>query len=287
MKGEHLNWTAHSPSHLAGLGLSSLGLRPSPANGKRTEWDACNLAGSALMLAMMEPEAFGVPGGPKLTIFGQPPPYGVISLSGRRPQSSRGPDNRRTNIIEGLLNYWQDDPSSQDLRQALRHAWYVTSVALDATSSHPRIVANVARRMFAAPDNIVSDMELEMDTDAFALSNGLLNKCRFETCGATSAEPGKDGWQRSGRSWICGACQSVGLSPVHASAHVITPPPRGRKSWTRGGVTTVVCYECAVAQSFLHEEGVEAAGFRKFGKSYYCNECVCSHVKKKRRTETW
>jgi hypothetical protein len=60
--------------------------------GIRSEWDANNEAGSCLILAMVLPERFGVPGAPALMIFGKDPPVSVISISDMPATSSRGPD---------------------------------------------------------------------------------------------------------------------------------------------------------------------------------------------------
>merc|ERR1719215_1615029 len=67
-----------------------------PALADPEEPDAGNSGGSVLVLAMLLPEEFGVPSAPALTIFGDPPPHGLLKISTRRARSSVGSDNRRT-----------------------------------------------------------------------------------------------------------------------------------------------------------------------------------------------
>jgi hypothetical protein len=247
---------------------------PSRGLGIPEEWDAGNEAGSALMLAMLQPEHFGVPGSPVLEMFGIPPPSGILNLSNRSSQSGRGPDNRRTNIIEGLLNHWQHDDALQEVRQQLRHAWYVARLAMEATSLRPRIVADIARDIFAAPDSIVDD--LEVDTCEFAFSVGMLVECRFEICSQSTSQPKVDDWLKSGKAWMCKTCQQSGLSPVHVPTDTIPSPSTGGITWTKGGIWTVSCNECQMVESFLHNTGVRAGGWSKYGKHYCCKQCTAS-----------
>ena len=48
-------------------------------------------------------------------------------------QSSRGPDNRRTNYVECLLGEWKDKPARHQVRELLKHAWRLCFVALSVS----------------------------------------------------------------------------------------------------------------------------------------------------------
>ena len=80
---------------------------PENGTGITTEMDYGNYAGSILMLAMLEPSLYGVPGAHQLTIFG----CGLASLGTAPPRSGMGPDNRRANAVEALLTHLQPYPA--------------------------------------------------------------------------------------------------------------------------------------------------------------------------------
>jgi hypothetical protein len=123
----------------------------------QNEVDAGNSAGSMLMLAMLLPEAFGVPGGPSLTIFGPTPPEGVIHIQAtKRAMSATGADNRRTNIIEGLLNYWQD--IAEPCRSRLMYVWLLMGRAFELLDPFNNLlVKDMARNSFSVPEAIYCD----------------------------------------------------------------------------------------------------------------------------------
>ena len=90
--------------------------------GDDREADAGNKAGSALMLAVLLPHVYGVPSAGPLRVCGWPPPQSLTHISSNpQPRSGRGPDNRRMNVWEALLNHWQGDSEMAELRDLLSH----------------------------------------------------------------------------------------------------------------------------------------------------------------------
>ena len=71
--------------------------------GDPKEKDSGNFSGSVVMLAMLDPARFGVSDAEPLGIFEDP--ANLLVLGERPARSSVGPDNRRTNAIEGILNF--------------------------------------------------------------------------------------------------------------------------------------------------------------------------------------
>lgn len=123
--------------------------------GDPTEPDAGNAAGSVLLLAMLLPDEFGVPGATALHILGTPPPPGILKLSSIRARSSIGSDNRRTNLIEGLLNYW---PKSEPCRKLLLATWVLMGRAVSLIDPCHRLrVKDMARQCFGVPDTVQDD----------------------------------------------------------------------------------------------------------------------------------
>jgi len=51
-------------------------------------------------------------------------------------KSSEGPDNRRTNFVEALLNELQHRPECRRVRELLKHAWRLVAVLWCASWSH-------------------------------------------------------------------------------------------------------------------------------------------------------
>lgn len=113
-----------------------------------SEPDAGNAAGSVMMLAMLLPEEFGVPGTPALQIFGTPPPASIVQISRHRSRSAIGADNRRTNAVEGLLNFWQN--SGKKVRALLLETWILVGRAVSAADPFNKLlVKDMARNCFA------------------------------------------------------------------------------------------------------------------------------------------
>ena len=96
--------------------------------------DPGNFAGSILLLAMLTPNICGLQGAPTLTIFGTLPPESLTFLADGPARSGKGPDNRRTNIVEAILNHWQDSAEYQDVRTELLETWKVVRVATSVLS---------------------------------------------------------------------------------------------------------------------------------------------------------
>ena len=81
------------------------------------------------MLGMLDPVTYGIDGGRPLGEF-----FGefrwVMEVPAQAPaQSGKGPDNRRTNFIEALLNDWQNLEDKQEIRDLLKYAWKMVRVA--------------------------------------------------------------------------------------------------------------------------------------------------------------
>ena len=72
--------------------------------GLTREEDYGNAGGSILMLAMLDPETYGVPGAPRLQNIDDWSRDGMLQIQSGRPDSGKNANNRRTNVIEGLLN---------------------------------------------------------------------------------------------------------------------------------------------------------------------------------------
>ena len=105
---------------------------PDDGHGDEREADVGNRAGSALLLAVLLPHVFGIPGAGPLRVCGWPPPVSLTNISNRpRPRSGQGPDNRRMNVWEALLNYWQSYPVMQDHRDLLLDVLVRFRVAVD------------------------------------------------------------------------------------------------------------------------------------------------------------
>ena len=88
---------------------------PARGQGIADEMDWGNFSGSILMLAMLDPELFATPQVHRLSIWGE----GLLQLGTAAPHSGHGPDNRRTNALEAILNYLEAFPAQVYLRQLL------------------------------------------------------------------------------------------------------------------------------------------------------------------------
>ena len=102
-------------------------------NKKFQDWQ--NLPGSALWLAMLMPARFGIssarPVSEAFDIADREWIVGKLSyISPSRQRSGHGMNNRRANIIEGLLNYFADLPSYTRLHSELHRAWELMYRAL-------------------------------------------------------------------------------------------------------------------------------------------------------------
>ena len=104
---------------------------PEVGRGDDREADAGNKAGSALMLAALLPRVYGIETAGPLRIFGTPPPQCLTVISSTRAKSGRGPDNRRHNAWEALLNHWQDNPTMAYARDLLSLTLYEMTVAIE------------------------------------------------------------------------------------------------------------------------------------------------------------
>ena len=81
--------------------------KPEQRKGCTWESDAGNKAGSALMLALLKPNVFGSKYIASLKVFGYPPPGTLTTITFTKGKSGKGPDNRRMNVFEALLNAWE------------------------------------------------------------------------------------------------------------------------------------------------------------------------------------
>ena len=102
-------------------------------NKKFQDWQ--NLPGSALWLAMLMPARFGISGvRPVSEAFDVADREWIVGklsyISPSRQRSGHGMNNRRANIIEGLLNYFADLPSYTRLHSELHRAWQLMYRAL-------------------------------------------------------------------------------------------------------------------------------------------------------------
>ena len=78
---------------------------------------------------MLDPEAYGISGGRPLENFFGDNRWVMEFPSTTPAQSGKGPDNRRTNFVEALLNDWQDLQDKQAIRDLLKCAWKLIRVA--------------------------------------------------------------------------------------------------------------------------------------------------------------
>lgn len=128
---------------------------PAVGRGRPEEEDSGNMAGSALLLAMLLPAQFGVPGAPCLEILGVPVPSVLTFVSQRRPKSGAGVDNRRANVIEGLLNDWQHVAAESELgmlRRGLLQTWKAMRLAVDAIDDGEKRVYEIVRPCLQVDD---------------------------------------------------------------------------------------------------------------------------------------
>ena len=99
--------------------------------------DHGNLAGSALVLALLRPHLYTNNAVP-LRLFGYPPPRALLNWD-RNPHSGAGPDNARTNIVEALCAHWWGiwrtnivgHVEANLALQALQEAWHLMRIKVD------------------------------------------------------------------------------------------------------------------------------------------------------------
>lgn len=108
---------------------------PALGRGIPQERDHGNFAGSVMMLALLDPNNFGLRGGEALDVFGRT--ASLLRLQGTHPTSGRGMDNRRTNVIEAFLNEWQGSARAQEqrLRGDLLRAWKLVRLSIGLTET--------------------------------------------------------------------------------------------------------------------------------------------------------
>jgi hypothetical protein len=104
---------------------------PQAGRGDDREADASNKAGSALMLAALLPRVYGIETAGPLRIFGTPPPECLTVISATKAKSGRGPDNRRHNVWEALLNHWQHEPTLRHVRDLLLETLYGMRIVIE------------------------------------------------------------------------------------------------------------------------------------------------------------
>ena len=127
---------------------------PRAGMGSPSDPDHGNFSGSVLMLAMLNPERYGVTGAEPLQIFGAET-SSLLQLGTAPCRSGHGADNRRTNAIEALLNHLAHQEQSNDLRNAIFRTWRLVRMAL-ATRERKfwgRSVQEEAKALIACADN--------------------------------------------------------------------------------------------------------------------------------------
>ena len=129
------------------------------------EWDHGNFAGSILVLAMLDANKYFEESTPVLNIFGT---ESLREKGSTRPRSGKGPDNRRTNAIEALLNHLQQDANATTPRQRILNTWRFVGIAVACTEVWRREVMPHAcvSEVLGCPDDwlpplgVMSDQEV-------------------------------------------------------------------------------------------------------------------------------
>lgn len=213
--------------------------------GDPSEQDGGNAAGSILVLAMLCPDRFGVPGGESLKIVGVPPPPGILEISSRRARSSVGPDNRRTNFVEGLLNYWQHHERHRAIRAQLLEAWLLLYRAVLLVDPFDSLtVAVMARRCLNVPDEVEDELwwteaaRRRMIANRELQSQQFIQKTKLEAqqrwCNLWAVRPVDGNASSGGAGSNCGAalCRRdspptaiLGMPPLAQVGDEVVPPP--------------------------------------------------------------
>jgi hypothetical protein len=120
---------------------------PADGLGLADEYDWGNFSGSVLMLAMLD-ERYLPNGTRPLSIFGA----GLLEKGTAVPRSGRGPDNRRTNALEALLNHLQRFPQATKLRQLLKDTWRLLRLGVACSGVTNRFPNECVHQVLACKD---------------------------------------------------------------------------------------------------------------------------------------
>ena len=130
--------------------------------------DHGNCAASALALTLLRPQlfvdfSFDPVDCPPLRIFGVPPPTHLLTWD-FSPQSGRGPDNFRGNIIEGLSMHLQrcmgDSVAASEAHASLQDVWTMFRIRVDLAARILQLEAPVPGCLIAKAALQVSDIIL-------------------------------------------------------------------------------------------------------------------------------
>ena len=127
--------------------------------------DHGNCAASALLLALLRPQMFGMTHMmPPLRIFGVPPPRKLLEWV-FSPRSGTGPDNFRGNVIEGLTMHLAAAPggsAAADVLQFLQETWIMFRIRVDMVAALLGLQApieawKIVNAALSVPDDILTD----------------------------------------------------------------------------------------------------------------------------------
>ena len=127
--------------------------------------DHGNCAASALLLALLRPQMFGMTHMPPLRIFGVPPPRNLLKPD-FAPRSGQGPDNFRGNIIEGLTMHLArlsaTSAAAAEAHLLLQETWVmfrtrVEMVKLTLHLQEPLQAWKIVSAVLSVPDHILFD----------------------------------------------------------------------------------------------------------------------------------
>jgi len=83
------------------------------------------------MLAALFPTVYGIATAGPLRIFGTPPPICLTFIASAQARSGTGPDSRRQNAWEALLNHWQTELTMIHVRGLLAQTLCEMEVAIE------------------------------------------------------------------------------------------------------------------------------------------------------------
>ena len=103
--------------------------------------DYGNATGSALLLTMLQPSKYGITGVKSIgDAFREDRTYHIkelVHISSAKQRSGKGINNKRTNIIEGLLNHFADPQLElTHLGEILQRAWELMSRGILLADTH-------------------------------------------------------------------------------------------------------------------------------------------------------
>ena len=103
--------------------------------------DYGNATGSALLLTMLQPSKYGITGVKSIgDAFREDRTYHIkelVHISSAKQRSGKGINNKRTNIIEGLLNHFADPQLKlTHLGEILQRAWELMSRGILLADTH-------------------------------------------------------------------------------------------------------------------------------------------------------